>query len=70
MTALNAKQKEALIGLVDMVTSVLQKGLHLGENHGALGLSYGFLDRLKKDIESGKISIEELPKVSKKKGKK
>ena len=70
MTALNATQKEDLIGLVDMVTSVLQKALHLGENHGALGLSYGFLDRLKKVIESGKLTIEALPKVSKKKGKK
>jgi hypothetical protein len=35
-----------------------------------LGFSYGFLERLKKDIESGKLSLEELPKVSKKKGKK
>ena len=70
MTALDAKQKEDLIGLVDMVTSVLQKALHLGENHNALGFSYGFLERLKKDIESGKLSLEELPKVSKKKGKK
>ena len=70
MKELDAKQKDDLVKLVEMVVSVLQKGLHLGENHQALGLSYGFLERLKKDIISGKIYLEELPKVSKKKGKK
>ena len=70
MKELDAKQKDDLVKLVEVVVSVLQKGLHLGENHQALGLSYGFLERLKKDIESGKMYIEELPKVSSKKGKK
>tara|TARA_R100000656_G_scaffold124922_1_gene104375 strand:- start:2648 stop:2860 length:213 start_codon:yes stop_codon:yes gene_type:complete len=70
MKELDAKQKDDLVGLVEMVTTVLQKALHLGENQGALGLAYGFLERLKKDIISGKLTIEELPKVSNKKGKK
>jgi len=70
MKELDAKQKEDLVGLVEMVVTVLQKGLHLGENHQGLGLAYGFLERLKKDIISGKLTIEELPKVSSKKGKK
>jgi len=63
---LEKKQIEDLTALVELVEALLKGALHIGENSGKLQLGFGFLERLKKDLKSGKLFLEDLPKVSKK----
>ena len=64
MKKLDEKQIEDLIVLMDLVTSLLKGALHLGENNSKLSLAFTFLERLKKDLKGGKLSLEELPERS------
>ena len=66
MKRLEKKQIEDLTALVELVEALLKGALHIGENSGKLQLGFGFLERLKKDLKSGKLFLEDLPKVSKK----
>ena len=66
MKKLDDKQIEDLTSLIELVESLLKGGLHLGENNGRLTLGLGFLERLKKDLKSGVLFLEDLPKVSQK----
>lgn len=65
------EEKENLIKLVELTREVIEKGLHIGENSQGLQLALGFLERLKKDVESGVLEVKrDGKKESKKKGSK
>ena len=65
------EERENLVKLVGLTREVIEKGLHIGENSQGLQLALGFLDRLKKDIESGALEVKrDDKKESKKKGSK
>jgi hypothetical protein len=65
MKKLDEKQIDDLATLIDLVTSLLKGALHLGDNNSKLSLAFSFLERLKKDLKSGVLFLEDMSKDSK-----
>ena len=69
---MDKKVKDDMINLIDLTKSVLEKGLHLGENAIHLGLCLQFMERLKKDVLDDFVFVKKEKSFGKeeKKGKK
>lgn len=65
MKKLDKKQIDDLATLIDLVTSLLKGALHLGDNNSKVSLAFSFLERFKKDIKDGVLSIEDFKETSK-----
>lgn len=55
--AMSKEDKKSLVELIELVLSLLDKGLHLGENNKSLLVGVQFLDRLKRDIDDNMVTI-------------
>jgi len=69
---MDKKIKDDMVNLIDLTKTVLEKGLHLGENAIHLGLCLQFVERLKKDVLNDFVFVKEEKSFGKeeKKGKK
>jgi hypothetical protein len=63
---MSKEDKKSLEELIELVLSLLDKGLHLGENNKSLLVGIQFLDRLKRDVKDGLVSIRKRDEKSEK----